>query len=183
MNIRERILVGIVATVITGTTAAVVSYELPVHSGGDSGVLVQVENVTPAAEVNPACDWLDEFANTLSDLHEQDGTWTIDQAQPALDGEPMLAVTTDAGVVVWEGIPCKSVADVVRHEHMHRQQIREFGSLEHAAEKLAIGDKDRLEITADCASMLAGSKYTPYVQREGGCTEQDLADARLILAA
>lgn len=61
---------------------------------------------------------------------------------------------------------------------MHLQQIRLYGPLETAAERLAIDGRDRLEITADCASMLAGSKYTPYVKLACGCPDEDLDDAR-----
>lgn len=164
-----------VALVVLVTTAFVASVAPPAFA-------------QPAVAVPPApadrqasCSWLDEFVQTLGELGEENGLWTIDPRQPSWRGQPMLAVTTDAGVVVWEGIPCEYVPDALRHEHMHLQQVREFGSMEIAAERLAIDGRDRLEITADCASMLAGSTYTPYVAQAGGCSPRDLDDARQLL--
>lgn len=110
------------------------------------------------------------------------GLWTVDPVQPTVDDQLAWAVTDDAGVTVWSGIPCSYVADVVRHEHMHLQQIREFGSMEIAADRLMIDGHDRLEITADCASMLAGSTYIPYVDQAGGCSPRDLDDARKLVS-
>lgn len=143
--------------------------------------------VTPlaTAQTRPACVWIDEYTRTLADLHETGEGWTISPTYPTLNGVKGWGVTTDDGVVVSQLVPCDTVGDVVRHEHMHEQQIREFGSIEFAAEILNQGrhpgQVDRLELTADCASMLAGSRYHPYVDQAGGCSDRDLRDARQLL--
>ena len=126
-----------------------------------------------AALPAPPCTWATEYNRTLDELGENRAQWRATDPPGGFWG-----TGGDDGAVVSPLIPCRYVADVVRHEHMHLQQVRQFGSLGFA--QFVLG-ADRLEIVADCASMLAGSRYTPYVELAGGCTPRDLTDARQLL--
>ncbi|OXM73100.1 MULTISPECIES: hypothetical protein [Amycolatopsis] len=125
---------------------------------------------TPGA---PRCTWATEYNRTLDELGEDRALWRVGDVPDTGWGE-----ASDEGAVVDALVPCRYVADVVRHEHMHLQQVRQFGSGRFAAFVLGA---DRIEIVADCASLLAGSRYTPYVDSAGGCSERDLRDARQLL--
>jgi hypothetical protein len=148
-------------------------------------ILLSIVALPGSADAAPSCNWGEEYRSALASFGESPALWSISPTNPEIDGQPMSAVTSDAGVVVSALVPCGYVRSVVTHEHMHLQQIRMFGTFERAGEVLAQdrqpGGIDALEITADCASMLAGSKYTPYVDRAGGCSERDLLAARQLL--
>ncbi|MEU0467226.1 hypothetical protein ABZ215_24765 [Amycolatopsis sp. NPDC006131] len=126
-----------------------------------------------AAAPPKQCAWATEYNRTLDELGENRALWRVGDVPDTGWGE-----ASDAGAVVDALVPCRYVADVVRHEHMHLQQVRQFGSGRFAAFVLGA---DRIEIVADCASLLAGSRYTPYVDLAGGCSERDLRDARQLL--
>lgn len=80
-------------------------------------------------------------------------------------------------------VPCDSVASVVRHEWLHLQQVDMYGP---GLGALTLG-RDRVEIVADCGSLLLGSTNSPYVpelldEPAVGCSEADFADARELIA-
>lgn len=139
-----------------------------------------VAALTPAEAVAavPSCDWAQEYTRTLAELHEDTALWTVADLGA---GNFWGLTSIDTGrVTVSTWTPCARVADVVHHEHMHVQQHRMFGTDHFAA--LVLG-ADRIEITADCGSLLLGSRYTPYVQLAGGCSARDLRDARQLISA
>jgi hypothetical protein len=80
------------------------------------------------------CDWATHYTRTLAKL-----TW---------------GVGGDDGATLNPAVPWAYVGDIVRNEHMHLQHVREFGSIGFAAFVLGA---DRIEITAECPSMLTGA--------------------------
>lgn len=135
---------------------------------------------TPAALADaPDCSWPVEYTRTIAELHENPALFHVLPGAVVSEkvGSPAVGAADTDEVSVAAETPCWKLSSVIRHEHMHLQQYRLWGGLNGA--RIVYGD--RLEIVADCASKLAGSRYTPYVDKAGGCAAQDLADARQLL--
>lgn len=127
------------------------------------------------------CVWHEEYLHTIRDLGSNPTRWSV---VPGAEIDPYGGyVEYDHGRVrIADDLPCGVVADVVRHEWMHVQQVRLHGGREGI--RRAFGDRD--EIVADCGSQLLGSSYTPYidraVERRGvACTSRDIADALALI--
>lgn len=148
-----------------------------------TGLLVLFTTSASQAEPRPLptpCNWRTEYERTIYELGDDPSNWFL------LGGEPMrdpkrgiyfgMVFHEDGSAAVNPATPCRLVADVVRHEWMHLQQWRMYGP-DFGAVMLG---KRRLELVADCGSMLLGSKYTPYLQQET-CTQRDLRDARRLI--
>lgn len=135
---------------------------------------------TPAALADaPECSWTGEYARTIAQLHENPALFHV-LARTQVSGQvgnPALGSADTDDVSIASDTPCRLVSSVLRHQHMHLQQYRLWGGLDGAR----LVYHDRLEIVADCASMLAGSRYTPYVDKAGGSTAEDITDARSLL--
>jgi hypothetical protein len=137
----------------------------------------------------PACVWHDEFERTIRELGDEAAEWTVTDG-PIMRHEAWgneaawgLVTRADGKAYINPAVPCRNVADVVRHEWMHRQQHRMYGP-DHGDLELGAS---RVELVADCGSKLLGSTNTPYLQQrlaEDGvdCTAADLADARELIA-
>jgi hypothetical protein len=145
-----------------------------------AGAIVVLDPQPPAlatASTQPVCVWADELQDTLDELGEDPADWRLARS-PDYWGKAF----PDGTVVVNPDVPCDSVSSVVRHEWMHLQQIRMYGT---DLGSMALG-RNRVEIVADCGSMLLGSTNTPYVRDQldahgVGCTDADLADARELI--
>ena len=120
------------------------------------------------------CAWDDQLQDTLTRLGEDPKDWTVTNIKGGYAGWTdldMLRVHLD------RDDPCTWLPSVVTHEWMHLQQGRMFGGKQ--ATYAAYGGAARLELVADCGSMLLGSEHTPYIDKTaGGCSASDLAAAR-----
>lgn len=138
---------------------------------------------TPAVADAPAgpvaaCVWSDELHDTIRDLGSDPARWSVVPHDEVPHGYGAYVDYSRGSVVVGDGLPCDTVADVVRHEWMHVQQVRMHGGADGI--RRALGDRD--EIVADCGSWILGSSYTPYrdrarADRGVACTSRDIADA------
>lgn len=124
-----------------------------------------------------SCVWDDELTRTLAELGEHPGNWTITD----LDGGYLGRARLDEDrALIDRDTPCDYVSSVVKHEWMHLQQGRKFGG-KRAAYAAYGGSADRLELVADCGSMLLGARHTPFVDDQGGCSDADRAAARALI--
>ncbi|MQA62289.1 MAG: hypothetical protein GEU86_12485 [Actinophytocola sp.] len=104
--------------------------------------------------------------------------WSIEEID---DDRNPFGKAKDGLVVISPQAPCEMVADIARHEWMHLQQRRH-----HDSPKAYYGGQERVELIADCGSMLLGSTVTPYLDPErhayiGQCQPGDYAEARRLI--
>jgi hypothetical protein len=166
-------LAALVATVALAAGAIVVLVPQPHTPAAHGRGIASAES----AEAIEPCVWDDELHRTLDELGEDPADWRLARS-PDYWGK----VFPDGTVVVNPDVPCDSVSSVVRHEWMHLQQLDMYGA---DLGSMALG-RNRVEIVADCGSMLLGSTNTPYVRDQldahgVGCTDADLADARELI--
>jgi hypothetical protein len=129
---------------------------------------------TPAAApAAPTCDPAAAMNTRLDQLGRNGYVWIITDDVPVGAGG---AVFEDAHVVKISPAMCDRMVSVVNHEWAHTQQTKLYPG------RAAAAYGDELEPTADCASQLLGSVYTPYLERRGyGCTEYEIQSAHTIL--
>lgn len=135
---------------------------------------------TPAVAAKSTCNWGTEYHRTVAEMREDPTRWTITPG--LITDESAYAETNSNGeVTIDPATPCKYVASVVRHEHMHMLQFGRYG--------LAAGDHypgEEIERVADCGSLLLGSTRVFYVgigdstlASDGDtCTEDELGKAQ-----
>jgi hypothetical protein len=132
-----------------------------------------------SAPVLPPCDWDRELLTALAVLGEHPSDWTV-----TLDTDGPGAAWTNLEartVTIRRDQPCRLIASMVNHEHMHLQQSRLYGVTEVRA--LYTADPLRMEFLADCGSMLLGSTYTPYLAgHHHECTAVELAEVRRLIS-
>ncbi|GAA1231739.1 hypothetical protein GCM10009676_13490 [Prauserella halophila] len=89
---------------------------------------------TPPAE----CVWNDELADAIRELVSNPARWSVVPADEIPTNCSGYVEYDNGNVSIDEDQPCDRVADIVRHEWTHAQQVRLLGG--------------RVEIVADCGS-------------------------------
>ncbi|MDQ0376590.1 hypothetical protein [Amycolatopsis thermophila] len=148
-------------------------------------------NATPAAAANPThmpvpakgrgCDYQTTLQTTLRALHEDPADWSVvDMADdPTIAGVTRYPENT---VRMNAALPCDLIADVARHEHIHRVQWAVFGRSD-AKTPLedAFGGDEEVERVADCGAIQLGAEYTYYLGSDPTlCTSRENHAARLL---
>lgn len=144
------------------------------------GGFLAVVRLDRAPATATACSPAAVMSARLDQLGRSRYTWTI-STTPLLDDFRGRTYFDRREVLIAPKVTCDYMTSVVNHEWAHVQQDRRYPG--HAEE--AFGAK--LEIVADCASMLLGSTYTPYIDRQrhetgGGCSEYELQSAQQLIA-
>jgi hypothetical protein len=122
------------------------------------------------------CDWAYEFDSALAQVGEHRKNWTLVD----LTENYALADTAALTVEFNPEVPCDRVSSIVRHEWMHLQQARHYGSYDAMLTAYA-GDASLIELVADCGSQLLGSIYLPYLSQGWECTAWALGSARILI--
>lgn len=121
--------------------------------------------VRVAADVAPAsCDWQHEYHRTLTQLGESVSDWRVTQLALGRGGQTLM---DQAHAEVDPDVACVDVSSIVKHEWVHLQQVRVYGS--YPAVMAYYGSIDRMELAADCGARLLGATYTTYLDRVGDC--------------
>jgi hypothetical protein len=155
------------------------------HAEYTDGVLTADAPYRPSLAIThtpgEACDWDAEMRDTIHAVGEDPGDWFV-QSGSGMNARYAVAHLDTDTATLNAAMPCEIVADTVRHEWVHLQQGRLYGSWEET--KTAMGSHERAELAADCGSMLLGSVYLPYVAGAGGsgsCTPTLLAEAQRLI--
>ncbi|MEC3975067.1 hypothetical protein [Amycolatopsis sp. H20-H5] len=147
--------------------------------------VVRVDRSPVASAAEPVCDAAVVMADRLDALGRNAYSWVI---VPGILPGPAWGLTgypTDRTVSISSEVPCEQMSSVVNHEWAHTQQIRKYSVPGRAVN--AFGGLDEFEIAADCASLLLGSRLTPYLDRrkiatgQAGCSEIELLAARQLV--
>ena len=129
----------------------------------------------PAAAAIPVCDWNLKFHGTLTELGEDEADWRITQLPVGRGGQALM----DQGrAEVDPDVDCRDVSSLVKHEWVHLQQARVYGS--QLAATAFYGSSEQLEVAADCGALRLGAEYTPYLGQP--CSEGLSRNAAFLVA-
>lgn len=128
-----------------------------------------------------ACDWDREYRQAIVFLGESQSDWTVTQLPAGRGGQALME---QRRAEVDPDVECRDVSSVVKHEWVHLQQARLYGSHQAALDAYQDPSGDVLEFVADCTAWRLGATYTPYLtQGTWVCDEAwPRAEARRLIA-
>lgn len=137
------------------------------------GLITPAQAQAPA----PACHYGTELTRTVAELGD-----TVDSFHVTgfTNGYYGFVRFSEGYARLHPGMPCTSVADTVRHEWMHLQQVRHHGDRD--AVYAHYGERKHFERVAACGQILLGSDDASYLDPEhplysGPCTDADIDEA------
>lgn len=131
----------------------------------------------PAHMVAPACDWDTEYHETLAELGEDEAAWRVAPLVPGRGGQTWM---DERRVDIAPTVGCADVSSIIRHELVHLQQVRVYGS--HQAVLAYYGSDEQLELAADCGALFLGATYSPYLGASPRCPAGLVRNALFLIA-
>lgn len=130
-----------------------------------------------ASAPGATCDMREEMVRTVHELGDDLHDWRTSRATHGYWG----FVPFDQGYArIHPEMPCEHVADTVRHEWLHLQQVRLYGDRD--AVYARYGSRPHFERVASCGALLLGSRRLSYLDPEhpmhsGPCSLLDIFEA------